>query len=397
MSPPPAREAAAHPAARRVPAWALALGPLALVALLVVALVALDLPGLERRGVPQEALAVERTVLRPGVIELRVRNDGPDAVGVAQVIVNDAYVAQATVTPRTVGRLGAAVVRIPYDWVEGEAYRVTLLTSTGATLEAGIEAAAETPRRDAGFLGVMGLLGVYVGVIPVALGMLWLPLVRRARAGLVRFVLALAVGLLAFLALDALIEGIQTGTAGPRAFGGATLALLGALAAFVALSGVDAYVTSRGREPGGARLALLIAMGIGLHNLGEGLAIGSAYALGELALGAFLVVGFALHNTTEGIAIVAPIAGERPRLGRLAVLGLVAGAPAALGAWVGGAAFNPALAAFLLGVGAGAIVQVVLQILPSLRDRGRTLTPLTASGLAAGLAVMYATSLMIAV
>ena len=90
----------------------------------------------------------------------------------------------------------------------------------------------------------------------------------------------------------------------------------------------------------GGTLALLVAVGIGLHNLGEGVAIGSAYSVGALALGAFLVVGFALHNTTEGLAIVAPIAHLRPSLGRLALLGLLAGAPAVLGAWIGAAAFN---------------------------------------------------------
>ena len=103
---------------------------------------------------------------------------------------------------------------------------------------------------------------------------------------------------------------------------------------------------------------MLIAIGIGLHNLGEGVAIGSAYTAGALALGAFLVIGFALHNTTEGLAIVAPIAHERMTVGRLALLGLVAGAPAVLGAWIGAAAFNRSIAAFLFGFGAGAIVQV---------------------------------------
>ena len=95
------------------------------------------------------------------------------------------------------------------------------------------------------------------------------------------------------------------------------------------------------RAPRAATLALLVAVGIGLHNLGEGVAIGSAYAVGALALGAFLVVGFALHNTTEGLAIVAPVA-QRAAVARRGspLLGLIAGAPAVLGAWIGAAAFN---------------------------------------------------------
>ncbi|MEW6582218.1 MAG: ZIP family metal transporter [Actinomycetota bacterium] len=396
MTPP--AESHALRGARRLPAWLLGLGPLVLVTLLVAALFALDLPGLDRRGVPQEVMAVERTVLRPGVIELHLRNDGADPVRIAQVAVNDAYIPTAQVDPPEVGRLDGAVARIPYDWIEGEAYEVTLVTATGATVGAEIEAAVETPARDAGFFGLMALLGLYVGIIPVTLGMLWLPFVRRVRPALIRLFMAATVGLLAFLAVDALLEGVETGGTGAQAFGGAGLVLLGALVAYVALSAVDAAVSRRGGASQGMRLATLVAIGIGLHNLGEGLAIGSAYAVGELALGAFLVVGFALHNTTEGLAIVAPVAGGSPRLGQLLALGAVAGAPAVLGAWIGGVAFTPPLAALLLGVGVGAIVQVAVQLLPTLRDpdSGRVMTPLTAGGLTAGVAVMYLTSLMIA-
>ena len=386
---------------RRLPAWVLALGPLALVALLVAALFAFGLPDSGRERVPLEALAVERTVLRPGEIEVRLRNDGPDAVRIAQVVVNDAYVPGATASPAEVERLAATTVRIPYDWIQGQGYEVSLITATGGTVSVPIEVAQETPARDAGFFGLMALLGLYVGVIPVSVGMLWLPFVRRARPVLVRFFLALTVGLLAFLAVDATLEGFDVAAGGPQAFGGGALVLLGALVAFIVLSGVDAWVARRRAGTEGARLSLLIAIGIGLHNLGEGLAIGSAYAIGELALGAFLVVGFALHNTTEGLAVVAPIARESPGIGRLALLGGIAGGPAVLGAWIGGAAYSAPLAALLLGFGAGAIVQVAWQILPSLRDRsegggGRTLTPLTAGGLVAGLAVMYLTSLLVA-
>jgi zinc transporter ZupT len=145
-------------------------------------------------------------------------------------------------------------------------------------------------------------------------------------------------------------------------------------------------------------VALLVAIGIGLHNLGEGLVIGSAYAVGSLALGAALVVGFAIHNTTEGLAIVAPVAEERPRVARLAVLGLIAGAPAILGAWIGASAFDPSLAAFMFGVGVGAIARVVVQIAPQVRDSaGRLLHPMAATGLAVGLGVMYVTGLLISV
>jgi zinc transporter ZupT len=125
-------------------------------------------------------------------------------------------------------------------------------------------------------------------------------------------------------------------------------------------------------------------------------AIGAAYSAGALALGAFLVVGFALHNTTEGLAIVAPIANTAPTPRRLLLLGLIAGAPAVLGAWIGAAAFNASLAAFLFGFGAGAIVQVIVQLAPSLRDAdGRLLHPAAVTGILGGMGVMFATGLLV--
>jgi len=390
-------------AMRGVPGWVLGLVPLLLIIAAVGSFAALGGPGLgERRGVPVEELAVERTKLVPGTIELTVRNDGPDPVSVAQVIVNDAFVsfrgAQAPI-----GRLGTAILAIEQPWIEGEAYEVALLTASGATITHAIDAAVRTPVANLSFYGLMALLGIYVGVIPIALGMLWLPWIRRMPASWMRFVMALTIGLLGFLAIDATLEGLELGGQGSQAFGGTALVFIGAAVAFLALTGVSAWLRDRRRAGAAAgasasSLATLIAVGIGLHNLGEGLAIGTAYTTGALALGAFLVVGFALHNTTEGLAIVAPIARSQPTLGRLAALGLIAGAPAVLGAWIGAAAFNSSVAAFLFGAGAGAILQVMVQLAPTLRDEdGRMLHPRAVGGLLAGLALMFATGLLVSV
>ncbi len=387
----------------RLPRWVLGLVPLALVVLAVGAFALLDGPGLgDRRGPPVEALAVERTELRPGVIDLTIRNDGPDAVSVAQVVVNDAF-ADFEGAEEPIGRLGSEHVVIRQPWVEGEAYEISLLTSTGATIGHAIDAAVQTPAADLNFYGLMALLGLYVGVIPIALGMLWLPWVRRIPPGWLRAVMALTVGLLAFLAIDATLEGLELAGEGAQAFGGPALVLIGAVVAYLALTGVSAWLADRRRAradagAGAGSLALLVAVGIGLHNLGEGLAIGTAYATGALALGAFLVVGFALHNTTEGLAIVAPVARMAPSLRRLVALGLIAGAPAVLGAWIGASAFNSSVAAFLFGVGAGAIAQVIVQLAPTLRDdKGRTLHPVAVAGLLAGMALMFVTGLLVSV
>ncbi len=395
----------------RRPAWLTGLIPVVVLAAAIGLFVALDAPGLDRVGVPQEELAVERTVLKPGEIELHVRNDGADPVQIKQAIVNDGFTS-FTQSEEEIGRLSGAEVKISYPWIEGENYEVMLLTSTGATIDHAIEAAVETPDADIGFYGLMALIGLYVGVIPVAIGMLWLPWLRTVDARWIRFLLAFTVGLLGFLAIEALLEGSELAGEGPAALGGGALVWVGAVGAYLALAGVDAWLRGRTRsadeaDAGGAagsarqlgeRAALLVALGIGLHNLGEGLAIGSAYAIGSLALGAALVVGFALHNTTEGLAIVAPVARSgKASVRTLMLLGLIAGAPAVLGAWIGASFFHPSVAAVMFGIGAGAIAQVIVQIAPAIRADGRLLNPLAASGLLTGLLVMYVTGLMVSV
>ena len=392
-------------ATARRPAWLTGLIPVVVLAAAIGLFVALDAPGLDRIGVPQEELTVERTVLRPGEIELHLRNDGADPVQIKQAIVNDGFT-DFTQTKDEIGRLGGSEVKVLYPWIEGESYEVMLLTATGATIGHEIETAVETPDADLGFYGLMALIGLYVGIIPVAIGMLWLPWLRTVDPRWIRFLLAFTVGLLAFLAIEALLEGSELAKQGPEALGGGALVWLGAVGAYLALAGVDAWLRGRvkGPESGkaaalGERAAMLVALGIGLHNLGEGLAIGSAYAIGSLALGAALVVGFALHNTTEGLAIVAPVARSgtaRPRT--LVLLGVIAGAPAVVGAWIGASAFHPSVAAVMFGIGAGAIAQVIVQIAPGIRaSDGRLLNPLTTGGLLTGLVVMYATGLLVSV
>jgi ZIP family zinc transporter len=383
----------------RVPVWVLGLVVTAVIGL-VLGLLAVfgggTLP--ERAGPPIEELAVERTVLSPGTIELTVRNIGPDPVQVSQVFVNDVYVG-FTGGGEPLERLATTTLALDYPWSDGTPYIVSMLTSTGLVIEHEIAAAVTTPPADGEFFGRMVLIGTYIGIIPVLLGMLFLPVLRQARGRSVKILLALSVGVLVFLAVDATFEGFEL-AAGGAVFGGGLLVILGAAFAFMVLTGVDRWLRSRtaaAREVdavGGMRLALLIAIGIGLHNLAEGLVIGSAYAVGELALGAALIIGFVVNNVTEGVAIVAPLAVRRPTWISLLGLGLVAGVPAILGAVIGGAVNNPALAAVLFGLGVGAILQVVVQILPSLREDGtRAFDSRVLGGLAVGVLLMYGTSL----
>jgi zinc transporter ZupT len=355
------------------------------------------------RGLPPvEELTIDHVRLAPGRITVFVVNGGPDPVTLSQVIVDEAFWAHTVTPAREIPRLGRATVEIPYPWVEAEPVHLSLVTSNGITFDHEVAVAAATPAADTRYFLGFSLVGLYVGVLPVAIGLLWLPFLKRLEPRWIHFALALTAGLLVFLAFEALVEALETADAVAGAFQGTGIVALTVLGTWLAL---QAFGGAAKRQPGAGgpadrlRLAFLIALGIGLHNLGEGLAIGSAYAVGSLALGASLVVGFALHNTTEGLAIVAPVANERAaRVRRLVLLGLIAGAPAILGAWIGASAYQPGLAALMFGIGAGAIAQVVVQIAPHVRDRaGRLLHPLAVGGLLTGLAVMYVTGLLISI
>jgi zinc transporter, ZIP family len=384
--------------------WAIALLPLVALAVLLFVIVRLD-PAAELRGgsPPVEVLAFERVTLDEGGITLRVLNDGPDPVTIAQVMVDDAYWAFTQEPVGELGHLRGATLRIPYPWVEGETHALRLISRNGIPFDHEIAVAVATPRPGGRLFGIFALIGLYVGVLPVAIGLLWYPLMKRlGRRGL-DFVLALTVGLLLFLLVDALHEGGEAAEAVPGSFQGAMLLLFAAVAAYLAIDGFGAWLRRRGAAGGaasaGAVVALLIAIGIGLHNFGEGLAIGAAFALGELAFGTLLMLGFTLHNTTEGLAIVSPLASERVALPRLLLLGAIAGLPTIAGAWIGGFLYSPLWAVVFLGVGAGAIAQVVVQITRSMaRERGLgelLRSAPVAWGLLAGVVVMYATGTLV--
>lgn len=386
------------PRLRRVPLWVRGVFPLVLLAILLAIFFRWGPLGLLRTSFPPvEELTVERVWMpEPGIIRVEVVNGGPEPVTVSQVLVDDAMWSHTMDGDRTIGRLERRTVRIPYPWVEGEPHEVMLLTSTGLTFDATVDVATQAPAMNAGYLGMFALIGVYVGVVPVLLGLLWLPFLRGLERRWVDFFLAFTLGLLVFLGVDALVESAELSGAVPGAFMGTGLVLLGLVGTPLLLEAAGGL--RRPSAPSAFRIALLVALAIGLHNLGEGLAIGGAYASGAVALGTLLVIGFLIHNTTEGLAIVAPMARERVRIRTLAGLGLLAGAPTILGAWLGGFGASPIWATLFLAIGAGAVAQVVLQLVRMFRrGQGQRLTsPLNAAGVLAGLVVMYATGLLVA-
>ena len=388
--------------------WLLAAVPILLLAALLFVIVRLG-PAQAVRGSnypPVERLTFQRVTLEPDAIVATVLNDGPDEVTIAQVQVDDAYWTFTAADGTVLRHLGRTTLRIPYPWVEGEMHVVRVLTSTGTTFDHEVAVAVETPTPNARTLGIFTLIGLYVGVIPVAIGLLWYPFLSGLSSHAMDFLLALTVGLLAFLLIDGGHDGLEAAGALPDSYQGAVLFVLAAAGAYLLLETTGAWLKGRRRTAaqGGSQgwvLALLIAVGIGLHNFGEGLAIGSAFALGEAALGTLLIIGFTLHNTTEGLAIIAPLARESRRvpLRDLVKLGLIGGVPTIAGAWLGGFVYSPVWSVLFLAVGVGAIAQVIVQIVRQMAGGQPAAARLAhgpaLAGLVAGFAVMYLTGMLV--
>jgi ZIP family zinc transporter len=375
-------------------------GPLAALLLLVAVFFAYEPLRKPFGGAPPpvETLTVERTVLDEAGISLKVRADGTEPVSIAQVQVDGAYWKFVQDPPGAVPRLTSVWIKLPYPWVEGETHKVLLVTRTGLTFEHEIAVAWPSPQVGAEEIGRLTLGGLFVGVLPVALGMLFYPALRAGGALAFRFALALTIGLLAFLLIDMLEEALEM--AGRAASGLNTALLVWAVAGLTCLL-LFGIARLGGSPLTGVPLATSIALAIGLHNLGEGLAIGSAFASGAAALGGYLLLGFTLHNVTEGVGIVAPLLDRRPALLLLGGLACLAGLPAVLGMWLGAFAFSSHWGAVALAIGAGAILQVLIEVglllgrdLAGAGGRGY---PVTLAGLTAGIAVMYATALLVPV
>jgi zinc transporter ZupT len=351
---------------------------------------------------PVDEFDIRRVEFHPGEIRIRVTNPQRDDLTIATVTVDDAIVPFELDGPQTLGRLRSSEIVVQHDWVAEEPIAVGVTSSTGIQTTEEIPAAVQTPTASAKSVFGYGLIGFLVGIVPVALGLLWLPSLRRAAPEWLAAFMALTAGLLAFLAVEALSEALELQAALPSALGGAGLVLLGVAFSFLFLTAISSRL-GRGDGAaggmGGLALATLVAIGIGLHNMGEGLAIGSSFALGELALGTFFVVGFMIHNVTEGLGIAAPLSeGRKVSWQRLALLVLVAGAPAILGAWLGGFLTSDLLGVVFFAAAAGAAFEVVVEVgrYVARKAPGGLSSPHVLLGFLAGVAVMYVTGLLVA-
>ena len=392
-------------------------------------------------GTPLPEISIERIEFQEGgKIIAFIRNTGPIDVTVAQADVND-RIQQAAIEPsKELARLAEAKVIIPFPWNEGEPYEIGVTSSDGTRFSKSVDAAAPAPTPDIEQASVFALIGTYVGVIPVLAGLLWLPFIKRLSLRKYRFFLSLTAGLLVFLGIDAIVEGNEIAAESvARVFNSEILIALVTILSFLALMYASAKLGERSKKDRTAQeevdnlsssydsvhtsqaksldqqqyqhhpivrpvvIALMISIGIGLHNFGEGLAIGASVVLGEIALSTFLIVGFMIHNTTEGFAIVAPLAKTRTRrmVGKMIIMGLIAGIPTIIGTWIGGFIYSPVAAIIFLSIGAGAIFQVVFLIYQGMAraegDKSKNILSNASiiAGFAAGMLIMYVTGLMI--
>jgi len=352
-------------------------------------------------GVSLPEITIEKIEFLDSEIVATIRNTGPMAVDIAIADVNDRIHPAAIEPDKHLERFETAVVRIPFLWNVAEPYLVGITTDDGTRFEKEVKAAAPSLEPSLELAGFFAIIGTYVGIIPVMIGLLWLPFIKRISKSKYHFFLALTAGLLLFLGIDATEEALEVSKeALAGSFNGVLLVATVVLLSFLALYYAGERLVqnaSLSRMTKSVAVALMVSIGIGLHNFGEGLAIGAAIGLGQVALSTFLIVGFAIHNTTEGIAIASPLAKGKPMIRLLAGLGLLAGSPAVFGAWIGGFVYSPFTAIIFLSIGAGAIFQVIVILIRWLQDEGdkKLSSAAVVSGLAVGMLVMYLTSILI--
>ena len=351
-------------------------------------------------GMVLPEVSIEKVEFTGNEIRATVRNTGPVDVNVVIADVNDRIQPAAIEPDSSLGRFETAVVRIPFDWNEGQPYEIGVTIDDGTRFAKQVDVAFASLEPDVDLFVFLGLIGLLIGVVPIMIGLLWYPFIKKLGKNSFNFFLAFTMGLLIFLGIDAILESVEISENHLSSiFNGELLIATVVILSFLGLYGISKKLTEKtesSKLSKGVTISLMIAVGIGFHNLGEGLAVGAAIALGEVALSTFLIVGFATHNTTEGLAIAAPLTSSKAKIAKMIGLGLIAGVPAIFGTWIGGFSFSPLFTLIFLAIGAGAIFQVVLSIFQYMKEKSDLLSNTSLfAGISAGLLVMYLTSVII--
>ncbi len=351
-------------------------------------------------GIVLPDISIEKVEFTENEIRATVRNTGPIDVNVVVADVNDRIQPAAIEPDSHLKRFETGLVRIPYDWNEGQPYAIGITIDDGTRFEKQIDAASASLEPNAELFGFLGIIGLLIGVVPIMIGLLWYPFIKKLGKNAFNFFLSFTIGLLLFLGLDAIEEAFEISNDHlAPIFNGELLIATVVILSFLGLYGIGNLLIKRtefSKLSKGLAISLMVAIGIGLHNLGEGLAVGAAIALGQVALSTFLIIGFAIHNTTEGLAIAAPLTRTKSVIVKLIAFGLIAGTPAIFGTWIGGFSFSPFFTIIFLSIGAGAIFQVVWSIFQFIKQESGSFSNISIIfGMAAGLVVMYLTSIFI--
>ena len=351
-------------------------------------------------GMVLPEVSIEKIEFIGNEIQATVRNTGPIDVNVVIADVNDRIQPAAIEPDSSLGRFETALVRIPFDWNEGQPYEIGVTIDDGTRFAKRIDAAFLALEPNLDLFVFLGMIGFLIGVVPIMIGLLWYPFIKKLGKNSFNFFLAFTMGLLIFLGIDAVLEASEISKNHlSSVFNGELLISTVVILSFLSLYGIGKKLIKRtecSNLSKGLAISLMIAIGIGFHNLGEGLAVGAAIALGEVALSTFLIIGFATHNTTEGLAIAAPLTSTKAKIAKMIGLGLIAGIPAIFGTWIGGFFFSPFFTLVFLAIGAGAIFQVVLSIFQYMKEKSDLFSnPSLFAGISVGLLVMYLTSVLI--
>ncbi|MCY3854241.1 MAG: divalent cation transporter [Thaumarchaeota archaeon] len=348
-------------------------------------------------GVNLPKISIEQIDFVESEIRVSVRNTGHIPVNIVMADVND-RIQSANIEPnKKLERFDTALIHIPFEWSKSKPYAIGLTTEDGIRFEKKVESAFYLLKPTFDVVLLLVTLGIYVGIFPILIGFSWLPFMKKFKK-YYSFFLSFTVGLLFFLVIETSVELFDLSQHLDSSFNSTTLILIIILLTAFGLYHLDYNVINRnqsGLKRSSIAISLMISVGIGLHNFGEGIIIGTSINLGKIALGNFLVIGFALHNITEGFAISTPLTKENLLVKYLFVLLPIAGLPTIFGLLVGGFTNSLIVNIIFISLGIGSISYVILTIMKWINKQYFILNKDITTGISSGMCIMYIISIIV--